>query len=91
MSYYLLPLLLLPTGFALAQMVRSWIGLIAGGIGAMVLLAQVELFLRPSLLRVRVIDRDMAFYLNLTPVRGDPNLPSIVPATPAGSLESLFA
>src|SRR4029079_4997258 len=27
----------------------------------------------------RVTDRDMAFYLNLTPIRGDPNLPSIVP------------
>ena len=79
MSYYLLPLLLLPTGFALAQMARSWIGLLAGGIGAMVLLAQVELFLRPSLLRIRVTNRDMAFYLNLRPVRSVPNLPSVVP------------
>src|SRR5215471_14814463 len=51
---YMLPLLLLPVGFALAQMVRGWVGLIAGGLGATVLLTQIELFLRPELERARV-------------------------------------
>ena len=33
LARYLLPLLLLPIGFALAQMTRSWVGALAGGVG----------------------------------------------------------
>jgi hypothetical protein len=76
---YLLPLLLLPVGFALAQMVRGWVGLLAGGLSAAVLLAQIELFLRPTMVRARLIDRDMTFYLNLAPNNVEPNLAPVVP------------
>src|SRR4051812_18596557 len=70
---YLLPLLLLPIGFALAQMTRGWLGMIAGGLGAAVLLAQIELFLRPILDRARMIDRDISVYLQLAPAGERPN------------------
>jgi hypothetical protein len=66
---YLLPLLLLPSGFALAQMTRGWLGVIIGGVGAGVLLTQIELFLRPILDRARMIDRDISVYIQLTPTR----------------------
>src|SRR5438034_2312602 len=71
---YVVPLLLLPIGFALAQLVRGWLGLITGAIGAMVLLAQIELFLRPILERARLMGRDLSFYLGLPPSREPPNL-----------------
>src|SRR5262245_44805001 len=74
---YLLPLLLLPVGFALAQMARGWLGLVTGAIGASVLLVQIELFLRPTLARARVIDQDVTYYLGLGPA-GEP--PSLAPA-----------
>lgn len=78
---YLLPLLLLPAGFALAQTVRSWIGLAAGGVGALVLLLQVELFLRPTLGRARVIDADITFYLGLARGRNEADAaPTSAPA-----------
>jgi hypothetical protein len=64
---YLLPLLLLPIGFALAQMTRSWMGVIVGGLGAAVLLTQIELFLRPILDRTRMIDHDINVYLQREP------------------------
>src|SRR5215212_7439777 len=70
---YLLPLLLLPIGFALAQIARGWLGAIVGGLGAAVLLAQIELFLRPILDRARMIDRDIGIYLQLAPTREQPN------------------
>ena len=54
---YLLPLLLLPIGFALAQMARSWLGLLAGGFGALVVLAQIELIMRPILARAEKCER----------------------------------
>jgi hypothetical protein len=63
LARYVLPLLLLPIGFALAQMARSWFGLAVGGIGAAVLLAQIDLFLRPAFSRVRVMGQDIQFYL----------------------------
>jgi hypothetical protein len=75
---YVLPLLLLPIGFALAQLVRGWVGLITGAIGAMVLLAQIELFLRPTLERARVTHRDLTFYLGLPPSREPPNLTKVI-------------
>ena len=62
---YVLPLLLLPIGFALAQMTRSWVGLVVGGLGAAILLAQIELFLRPMLARGQVMQRDISYYLGL--------------------------
>src|SRR5919108_6485533 len=74
---YMLPLLLMPAGFALAQMGRSWSGLLAGGLGAIILLAQIELFLRPTLVRGQVIDRDITYYLGLAPT-GEP--PALAPA-----------
>ena len=79
---YLLPLLVLPAGFALAQIVRSWVGLIAGGTGALVLLLQIELFLRPTLQRARVIDADITFYLGLARSNPDeaPDAPTSAPA-----------
>jgi hypothetical protein len=84
MSRYLLPLLLLPLGFALAQMTRGWLGLLAGGVGAAVLLTQIELFLRPTLARARVTDHDITVYLNLAPAASQPNLTTVVPlALPA--------
>jgi hypothetical protein len=73
----MLPLLLMPAGFALAQMGRSWSGLLAGGLGAIILLAQIELFLRPTLVRGQVIDRDITYYLGLAPT-GEP--PALAPA-----------
>jgi hypothetical protein len=60
---YLLPLLLVPIGFALAQVVRGWPGLLAGGIGALVLMYKIELFLRPARDRARVAASDIYFYL----------------------------
>jgi len=76
---YLLPLLLLPIGFALAQMTRGWLGLLAGGLGAAVLLAQIELFLRPILDRARMTDHDISVYLQLAPARARPNAASAAP------------
>jgi hypothetical protein len=76
---YLLPLLLLPIGFALAQMTRSWMGVIVGGLGAAVLLTQIELFLRPILDRTRMIDRDISVYLQLEPGHERPNPASAAP------------
>ncbi|HET9224697.1 MAG TPA: hypothetical protein VFO07_19445, partial [Roseiflexaceae bacterium] len=63
LSRYVLPLLLLPIGFGLAQMTRGWLGLVAGGFGAGILLAQIELFLRPMLSRIQVMRHDLRFYL----------------------------
>jgi hypothetical protein len=63
LTRYVLPLLLLPIGFGLAQMAHGWLGLVAGGVGAGVLLAQIELFLRPLLSRLHVLRHDMQFYL----------------------------
>jgi hypothetical protein len=79
LSRYVLPLLLLPIGFALAQMVHGWLGFIAGGLGAGVLLAQIELFLRPTLYRAQVIDHDVQFYLRLAPTHQAPDLAPVVP------------
>jgi hypothetical protein len=76
---YILPLLLLPLGFALAQIVHGWLGVIAGGICAAVLLAQIELFLRPTFDRVRVTDGDITFYFGRRSA-GDP--PDRAPAVP---------
>jgi hypothetical protein len=70
---YLLPLLLLPIGFALGQMAHGWLGVVAGGVGAAVLLAQIELLLRPILERTRMTDRDISAYLNLAPAGERPN------------------
>src|SRR5262245_6984631 len=75
---YVLPLLLLPIGFALAQLVRGWLGLITGALGAMVLLAQIELFVRPTLERARVTRRDLTLYLGLPPSREPPNLAKVI-------------
>jgi hypothetical protein len=69
---YLLPLLLLPIGFALAQMTRGWLSLLAGGVGAMVVLAQIELFLRPILDRARMTEHDISVYLQLAPAPPPP-------------------
>jgi hypothetical protein len=76
---YLLPLLLLPIGFAVAQMPRGWLGVIAGGLGAAVLLTQIELFLRPILDRARMIDRDISVYLQLAPTHERPSPTSAAP------------
>lgn len=76
---YLLPLLLLPIGFALAQMTRSWLGALAGGVGAMVLLAQIELLVRPILDRARMADRDISLYLQLPPSVQRPSPASAAP------------
>src|SRR5262249_26656813 len=74
---YVMPLLLLPIGFALAQLVHGWLGLITGAIGAMVLLAQIELFVRPTVERARVMGRDLTFYLGLPPSRELPDLAKV--------------
>jgi hypothetical protein len=76
---YLLPLLLLPIGFGLAQMTRGWLGVLAGGVGAAVLLAQIELFLRPLLDRARTTDRDISFYLQSAPATARPNPAAAAP------------
>ena len=76
---YILPLLLLPIGFALAQLVRGWLGLIIGAIGAMVLLAQIELFLRPTLERARTARRDLMLYLGLPPSHAPSQLSKVLP------------
>jgi hypothetical protein len=74
LARYVLPLLLLPIGFALAQMARGWFGLAVGGLSAVMLLAQVELFLRPMLSRARVMRRDVRFYLGPEAVHEPPDL-----------------
>jgi hypothetical protein len=79
LSRFVLPLLLLPIGFALAQMAHSWLGLAAGGLGGAMLLAQIELFLRPTLSRARAIDHDMRFYLGRSP---DDQAPDRLPVVP---------
>jgi hypothetical protein len=76
---FVLPLLLLPIGFALAQMVRGWLGLVAGGVGALTLLLQIELFLRPTLQRTRLTAADLAVYL--LPESEQPP-PGLAPAVP---------
>jgi hypothetical protein len=81
---YLLPLLLLPIGFALAQMARSWLGLLAGGFGALVVLAQIELIMRPILARARTTDHDISVYLKLAPAgerpQPAPDAPLLLPS-----------
>jgi hypothetical protein len=77
LARYMLPLLLLPIGFALAQMARGWFGLVAGGIGAAVLLTQIELLLRPTLSRAQVMRHDVQFYLGRQ-AAGEP--PDLAPA-----------
>src|SRR5262249_6907412 len=80
LTRYVLPLLLLPIGFALAQISRGWLGLVTGGLGAGLLLAQIELFLRPMLIRARVTDRDIHFYLGVAALpEGDPEPPNLAP------------
>lgn len=76
---YVAPLLLLPIGFALAQIVRGGLGLLAGSVSAIVLLVQIELFLRPSLARVRTSDRDARYYLGLAAANLPPSLAAAVP------------
>jgi hypothetical protein len=76
---YLFPLLLLPIGFALAQMTRSWVGLLVGGLAVGVLLSQIEFFLRPTLARGRSSDHDMTYYLGLEPADEPPSLAAAVP------------
>ena len=84
---YLLPLLLLPIGFALAQMPRGWLNALAGALGAAVLLAQIELFLRPILDRARTTDRDISVYLQLAPAHQRPNPASAAARTYSSSLD----
>jgi hypothetical protein len=74
LARYMLPLLLLPIGFGLAQMVHGWLGLVAGGFGAGILLAQIELFLRPILSRMQVMRHDMRFYFGPEAVHEPPDL-----------------
>jgi hypothetical protein len=76
---YIAPLLLLPVGFALAQISHGGIGLFAGGISAAVLLAQIDLFLRPSLARIRTSDQDARYYLGLAPAQAPSSLVPVVP------------
>jgi hypothetical protein len=63
----LMPVLLAPVGFALAQMVSSWVGLGVGLLIAGTVLMQIELFLRPFLQRCRSAERDARCYLALAP------------------------
>ncbi|HWQ14711.1 MAG TPA: hypothetical protein VNL77_18075 [Roseiflexaceae bacterium] len=76
---YVLPLLLLPLGPAVAQIPTGWLGLFAGGLSAMLMLAQAELFIKPTFERVRVIERDITAYLQLDPGAGQPSLAPAVP------------
>ncbi|HET9224979.1 MAG TPA: hypothetical protein VFO07_20870 [Roseiflexaceae bacterium] len=74
LARYVLPLLLLPIGFGLAQMTRGWLGLVVGGFGAGILLAQIELFLRPILSRTQVMRHDLRFYLGAEAAVEPPDL-----------------
>ncbi len=65
LTRYLLPVLLAPIGFAVAQIVSGWVGLVAGLLIAFTLLMQIELFLRPFLRRIRTNERDLRCYLDL--------------------------
>jgi hypothetical protein len=76
---YVLPLLVLPLGPAVAQIATGWLGLFAGGLAAMVLLAQAELFIQPSFNRARLIDSDITTYLGLGPAPHPPALERVVP------------
>jgi hypothetical protein len=74
LARYVLPLLLLPIGFGLAQMAHSWLGLVAGGFGAGILLAQIDLFLRPMLSRMQVMRHDLRFYFGPEATHDPPDL-----------------
>jgi hypothetical protein len=93
LARFVLPLLLMPIGFALAQMARSWFGLAVGSFGSAVLLAQIELFLRPAFSRVRVIGHDIQFYLgadsSAAPAERSAFVPLLLPA--AASLVASMA
>lgn len=67
LSRALMPVLLAPAGFAVAQMVSSWVGLAVGLLLGGTLLMQIELFLRPFLRRCRSAERDARCYLTLAP------------------------
>jgi hypothetical protein len=82
LARYVLPLLLLPIGFGLAQMARSWFGLLVGGVCVLVLLVQIELFLRPIFRRMRIVRYDIQFYLS--------RLPGAAPAGWAAALPLLL-
>jgi hypothetical protein len=79
-------LLLLPIGFALAQLVRSWPGMAIGTIGALMLLIQIELFLRPTLDRARTTRRDLTLYLGLPPSHAPALLGKVIPLLAPGAI-----
>lgn len=87
---YVLPLLLLPLGPAVAQIPTGWLGLLAGGLVAMALLVQVELFIQPSFRRARVVDHDLTSYLGLAPPADPPAPEHAVPLVLPGALALLI-
>jgi hypothetical protein len=76
-SRYMLPLLLLPAGPAVAQVPSGWAGILIGGLIGGVLLVQAELLILPTYRRARLIERDATFYLGI-PRPAEP--PSLAPA-----------
>lgn len=86
---YVLPLLLLPLGPAVAQIPTGWLGLLAGGLVAMAMLVQAEMFIRPSFRRARVVDHDLTSYLGLAPPDSAPAPERAVPLMLPGALALL--
>lgn len=81
---YFLPLLLLPTGVAVAQLGRGTLGLIIGTLSTMVLLVQAGIILFPLLERTRRNQGDVASYLGIAPEGVRPSLaPAVVLALPS--------
>jgi hypothetical protein len=64
-ALYLLPLVALPLGALLTWLLMGWRGLVGGGLGALVLMAQVDFFVRPVLRRLDLLEGDAPLYVAL--------------------------
>jgi hypothetical protein len=84
LACYLMPVLLLPIGFAVAQVGRGWVAALIGMFGGAVLLVQAALTVQPILVRARINNRDVSRYLGLGPTAEPPSLaPAAALALPA--------
>lgn len=76
LTRWVLPLQVLPAGFALAYWTSGWVSLAASALMAMTLLVQAELFIAPGIAKLRTIASDVSVYLHLPAPSGEPSLAS---------------